>query len=110
VLAIAGGLELAFGIAPLGDVAYTATELPVATLLGLAIGATGVCLRVLRPTDKIAPWLVVAGAVIYIGGALLPHDAIDDRLPFELHEGTDGSILGVASDAAGADLAHAVLG
>jgi len=64
----------------------------------------------LRPLDKIAPWLVVAGAVVYIGGALLPHDSIDDLLPFELHEGKDGSILGVASDAAGADLAHSVLG
>lgn len=110
-LAAAAVVELGFGIAPLGDIAYTSVELPIATWLGIAIGGTGIVLRVLRSSDPIAPWLIVAGAAIYIGGALIPHDEIDALLPYELRQGKgDGSVLGVASDAVGADLAHALLG
>jgi hypothetical protein len=105
LLAIAGVSELAFGLTPFGADAMTPFELPIATWLGLAVGAVGITVRVLRPTDPAAPWILVAAAAIYLGGGLLPHDDVDPLLPVELQVvgglHSDGAVLSRAVDGLG---------
>jgi hypothetical protein len=104
LLAAGGLVELALGLVQFGRFAQTPVELPVATWLPVAAGAVGACLRVLAPTDPRGPWIVVAAAVAFIGGGLIPHDDVQHLLPIELSwldvDGRiDGSVHGVCYDA-----------
>ena len=44
--------------------------LPALTWLGLTCAGVGVAVRVLRPGELVARWLVVAGAALFLIGAL----------------------------------------
>lgn len=104
-LLLAGGLlELAAGLTPFGEGAATATQLPVLLWLGAATAGVGVCLRVVRPTDPVAAYVVLAGTIVFVIGGLLPFGEIGAQLPHEfqmlaLRGPLDGSILGLSWDA-----------
>jgi hypothetical protein len=107
-LLFAGGLlELLAGLTPFGEGAATATDVPVLLWLGAVTAGVGVCLRVVRPNDPAAAWIVLGGTVTFVVGGLLPFGDVSAQLPFEFlamagREGLDGSILGLSYDALGA--------
>lgn len=107
LLAAGGLVELTLGLTPLGASAWTPTSLPVLTWLGVATAGVGVSLRILRPTDPWARWIVVAGAAIWLLGGLVPHDDVGPLLLGEMRwvcnapGGCEGSVHGTAWDAVG---------
>ena len=115
-LLVAGGLlELAAGLTPFGEGAWTNTNLPVLLWLGAAIGGVGACLRVVRPTDPAAAYIVLVGTIVFVVGGLLPFGDIGGQLPKEL-EGLarggelDGSVLTLALEALNAGTLFFALG
>lgn len=105
LLAIGGAAELVLGLTPFGELAGTATELPVLEWFGVAIAGVGIAIRVLRPTDPHAAWVIAAGGLLFVTGSLLPSDDVSARLPLELRllswngEEPDGSTIAIAFDA-----------
>jgi hypothetical protein len=116
LLAAGGLLELAAGLTPFGEGAWTAVDLPILLWLGALIAGVGVCLRVVRPTDPAAAYVVLAGTIVFVVGGLLPFGDVADQLPFEMQglaargAPLDGSILGLAWDALGAGTLFFALG
>ncbi|MCA9674134.1 MAG: hypothetical protein KC464_03750, partial [Myxococcales bacterium] len=100
---------------PLGFVAGAPRALPALTWLGLTCAGVGVAVRVLRPGELVARWLVVAGAALFLIGALWPHDDIARVLPEELAalhppwQPASGTILGTAWDGLGVGALVAVV-
>lgn len=97
----AGGLaELLFGLTALGEGAWGPTALPLLPWLGVAAAGVGVAVRVLRPHDPHAVWIIVGGAVAYVLGGLLPLERAGEQVVFELRllqlAGEDESMLDLA--------------
>ena len=104
LLAAGGLLELAAGLTPFGEEAWMTHELPWLLWLGALTAGVGICLRVVRPGDPAAAWIVLAGTVVFVVGGLLPFDDVAAQLPIEFvalsrRGALDGSVLGLGWDA-----------
>jgi hypothetical protein len=116
MMAVAGLGTLLFGLTPWGEHAETARALPVLVWLGVVLAAIGVCVRVLRATDGLAPWAIAAGGLLLLAGGLVPHDDLMQLLPLEFAalsrrgDGMDDTLFAVALDAVTAGSLLVVLG
>jgi hypothetical protein len=83
VLVAGGAAVLLFGLTPFGASCALPERTPWLVWLGMPIAAAGVAVRVMKPRDLHARWLVVGGAVLVIIGMLLPHTDARPSLPGE---------------------------
>lgn len=81
---VAGGAAvLLFGVTPLGAGCALPERTPWLVWLGLPLAGAGVVVRVMKPRDAHARWVVVGGAVLVVLGMLLPHTDARPSLPGE---------------------------
>jgi hypothetical protein len=83
VLAAGGFAILLFALAPLGHSCGLPEHPWWFIWLGYPLAAAGVAVRVMKPRDPYARFLVVAGAVLVVVGMVLPHTDLRSYLPAE---------------------------
>lgn len=83
VLAAAGFTVLLFGLVPFGASAALPEVTPWLVWIGLPLAAAGVAVRVMKPRDLHARWVVVGGAVLVVLGMLIPRTDARTVLPGE---------------------------
>jgi hypothetical protein len=83
ILAVGGVALYALAIGPITFGAGAPSSLPWLEWGGAMVAAIGVTVRILRPLDRNARWLVLAGLALTIVGLVIPWDDAGRHLPIE---------------------------
>lgn len=83
ILAAGGVAVYALAIEPLALGAGAPRSLPWLEWAGALVAGVGVAVRVLRPLDRNARWLIVGGLALAVIGLVIPFDDASTHLPIE---------------------------